>query len=81
MVPKYGLESFIFLEGTNKQSEGSQEHMVEFLKKHDIQIFQTVNVSLNVVEKNQRRFIDVKLVKPRIEGFSVVLGSELDIPT
>jgi len=82
MTPKYGLESVIFLAGKDKPSgHNDLEAMMEFLRLHKIHMFQQVKVSLSVLEKNQRRIIDVKLVEPFIEGHSVVVDCEMEIPS
>lgn len=83
MTPKYGLESVIFLADKSATANGHNdlEAMMEFLRLHKIHMFQQVKVSLSVLEKNQRRIIDVKLVEPFIEGHSVVVDCEMEIPS
>ncbi|KAI1715438.1 RNB domain-containing protein [Ditylenchus destructor] len=77
IIPKYGLESVIFFTATQKMQ--SQEQMMEYCNDK-IRLFQEVEVSVELVEKNQRRRINVTLLKPFIEGFSVVTGCETDMP-
>lgn len=79
MIPKYGLESVIFFDKKDETNrERSQEEMLEYCASKNIHLFKEVKVSLNLVEKNQRRHINVKLIEPFVEGFSVVLDCELD---
>ncbi|KAI1724898.1 RNB domain-containing protein [Ditylenchus destructor] len=77
IIPKYGLESVIFFTATQKMQ--SQEQMMEYCNDK-IRLFQEVEVSVELVEKNQRRRINVTLLEPFIEGFSVVTGCETDMP-
>ena len=73
MVPKYGLESVVYLKDKEKgHTTSSSEHVWEVCKKHGIKIFHEITVGLSVVERNQRRRIEVKLVEPLIEGISYV---------
>ena len=95
MVPKFGLESVIYLnDAAKKDAESGQqqrrksgadqrnlEQMVDFCTANGIRLFQEVKVSLSVVERgDQRKRIDVRLVEPQIEGFSIVTDCETDIP-
>jgi len=90
MVPKFGLESVIYLDGGNaknevgrkrKRDEQSAEQMAEFCAANGIRLFQEVKVSLEVAErKDQRKRIEVRLVQPKIDGFSIVTDCETDLP-
>uniref|UniRef100_A0A1I8AZ89 RNB domain-containing protein n=1 Tax=Meloidogyne hapla TaxID=6305 RepID=A0A1I8AZ89_MELHA len=88
MIPKFGLESVIYLNDNPETSITSTttikrkerktiEQMSEFCSKNGIRLFQQIKVSLNVIQrKDQRRRIDVRLVEPCIEGFSIVTNCE-----
>lgn len=95
MVPKFGLESVIYLNSNNAASGGTDdannkqqrispttiEQMTDFCTANGIRLFQEVKVNVSVMErKDQRKRIDVRLVEPRIEGFSVVTDCEPEIP-
>uniref|UniRef100_A0A915EFZ8 Protein DIS3 homolog n=1 Tax=Ditylenchus dipsaci TaxID=166011 RepID=A0A915EFZ8_9BILA len=69
MVPKYGLESVIFFKAAEEMT--SQEQMIEFVNNR-VRLFQEVTVGITLAEKDQRRRINVNLIEPHIEGFSVV---------
>lgn len=81
MIPKYGLESVIFFDEIGRTSstiiKRSQEEMLKYCASKNIRLFQEVQVSINIVEKNQRPRISVKLIQPFVEGFSVVMDCEL----
>ena len=91
MVPKFGLESVIYLNEPNnnitttnissittKRKIGKTiEQMADFCSNNGICLFQQIKVSLNVIQrKDQRRRIDIRLVEPCIEGFSIVTNCE-----
>jgi len=76
MIPKYGLESVIYLNSPNSQKTNAQERMQDLYAAINIYLFREVTVSLSVVDKNQRKRIDVKLINPNIECFNVVTGCE-----
>uniref|UniRef100_A0A914KMQ1 Protein DIS3 homolog n=2 Tax=Meloidogyne TaxID=189290 RepID=A0A914KMQ1_MELIC len=86
MIPKFGLESVIYLNEntetsttsiTKRKERKTIEQMSEFCSKNGIRLFQQIKVSLNVIQrKDQRRRIDVRLVEPCIEGFSIVTNCE-----
>jgi len=93
MVPKYGLESVIYLgrstenigeEPTKNSPESAlgQQRVQKILDAHGIRLFHQVKVSLNVVEKgDQRRRIDICVVEPQLEGVSIVTDCETEIPS
>ena len=94
MIPKFGLETVIYLNGgEQQQTSGKQsgrnggprrtvEQMTEFCAANGIRLFQEVKVSLAIAErKDQRKRIDVRLVEPRIEGFSIVTDCETELPS
>jgi hypothetical protein len=92
MIPKFGLESVIYLNEPNNNITTTNisstqnlknkivksiEEMSNFCSKNGIRLFQQIKVGLNVLQtKDQRRRIDVKLVEPCIEGFSIVTNCE-----
>lgn len=79
MIPKYGLESVIFFDKKDETNlERTQEEMLEYCASKNIYLFKEVKVSLNLVEKDQRRRINVNLIEPFVEGLSVVLNCELN---
>lgn len=93
MIPKFGLETVIYLNGGEQQqasgklsgrggSRRTVEQMTEFCAANGIRLFQEVKVSLAIAErKDQRKRIDVRLVEPRIEGFSIVTDCETELPS
>uniref|UniRef100_A0A183BI10 Rrp44_S1 domain-containing protein n=1 Tax=Globodera pallida TaxID=36090 RepID=A0A183BI10_GLOPA len=85
MVPKFGLESVIYLnrggDGTIRQNvTWTQQRMAEFCASNGISLFKEVKVSVAVVEhKDQRKRIDLKLVDPVVDGLSIVMDCETNI--
>uniref|UniRef100_A0A914HZ11 Protein DIS3 homolog n=1 Tax=Globodera rostochiensis TaxID=31243 RepID=A0A914HZ11_GLORO len=85
MVPKFGLESVIYLnrggDGTIRQNvTWTQQRMAEFCASNGISLFREVKVSVAVVEhKDQRKRIDLKLVDPVVDGLSIVMDCETNI--
>ncbi|KAL3121606.1 hypothetical protein niasHT_008735 [Heterodera trifolii] len=86
MVPKFGLESVIYLnrdgDGTTRQQSAAwtQQKMAEFCASNGITLFREVKVSVTVVEqKDQRKRINVRLVDPFVDGLSIVMDCETSI--
>lgn len=72
LIPKYGLESVILF--PHSTSSAAPAGNVVDICNQKIRIFQEVKVMVALVEKNQRRKLDVRLVEPAIEGLSVDVG-------
>jgi hypothetical protein len=103
MVPKYGLESVIYLKDGKTESKvvfysrqqtihptikeflqnlADQQRVQELCTENGIRLFCEVQVSLQVVERgDQRRRIDVRLVSPLVDGFSIVTDCETELPS
>ncbi|CAF0730016.1 unnamed protein product [Didymodactylos carnosus] len=74
LLPHYGLETTLFLRDENGKSicNYNEEEATQTIKDVTIRMFDRVTVQISVDRTNlQRQRIQVRLVKPPIDGFSV----------
>ncbi|CAF0768663.1 unnamed protein product [Rotaria sordida] len=74
LLPRYGLETTLFLRDKDGKSVGEfhEEESTQTINNLTIHMFDPVTVQISVDSNNiQRQRIQIRLVKPFIDGFSV----------
>ncbi|CAF3410733.1 unnamed protein product [Rotaria sp. Silwood1] len=74
LLPRYGLETTLFLRDKDGKSIGefNEEESTQTINNLTIHMFDPVTVQISVDSNNiQRQRIQIRLVKPFIDGFSV----------
>ncbi|CAF4494206.1 unnamed protein product, partial [Rotaria sp. Silwood2] len=74
LLPRYGLETTLFLRDKDGKSMGdyNEEEATQTINNLTIHMFDPVTVQISVDSNNvQRQRIQIHLVKPFIDGFSV----------